>query len=469
MDDFDQLDRDIRTAFHARQLPGAPRSLFDQLADLPPRHARPFPMVRLVLGLAATLAVLVVAAVALTGSSPTPPPVGSPPASQPAVVSPSVEPSGSLLPSSEPSPSSAPSATPVPTPSLQPTPATTPTPAANVGPAGLVDATHGWAVADQRLVLTDDGGATWRDANPPALREGTTAANLLNVEFLDPQHGWVAFAEPFKAASDPGFGRVDVWRTTDGGRTWAKAELPVAAIHNQGDTLGNFQFDFLDPGHGVAFITGGSANSAHDSDLYWTADGGRTWSADRPTGPGSDGIEGTVAFTNLNDGVIVGSPVGLGASYTRDGGKTWRAAGLAAPQGMAGAIRAVGLPVFFDATNGLVPVLFDDGTANVTRVYRTADAGATWSWISHVPGTAAPFVSIVDQQHWLALEGTTVVSTVNGGTTWATITASPPTPSLAGAQFLDPRSGWAIWTGTSGESQLYATTNGGASWLLLRP
>src|SRR4029077_15728069 len=65
--DMDDLDRDIHNAFHARQLPGAPTSLVRSLDALPRRQARPGSSAfRLVLGLAATLAVLVVAAVAVS-------------------------------------------------------------------------------------------------------------------------------------------------------------------------------------------------------------------------------------------------------------------------------------------------------------------------------------------------------------------------------------------------------------------
>lgn len=462
MDDF---DRDIRNAFHARQLPGAPNALLETLTALPPRPARPaYGTLRLVLGIAATLVVLVVAVVALGGGSPTVPPAGSSTPSVAAVVSPSLAPSVSVAPSSEPTPSAEP------TPSVQPSPPVkTPTPATNVGFAGLIDATHGWAVADQRLVVTADGGSSWRDVNPPAPTEGTTPANLLSVEFLDPDHGWVAVAEPFKTASDPGFGRVDIWRTTDGGQNWAKATLPPAVLHNQGDTLGDVEFDFLDPTHGLALITGGAANAAHDSDLYWTADGGRTWSADRPTGSGSDGVEGSVAFTTTNDGVVAGGPIGSGLSFTRDGGKTWQSASLSAPAGMAGALRFVGRPVFFDARTGLLPVLFEADSGNVTRVYRTTDAGATWGFVSHVPGTGSPEVSIVDQQHWIALDGPEVVRTANAGATWTRAASQPPAPSLQGAQFLDPATGWAVWTDKLGNSRLYATSDGGVSWHPLSP
>jgi photosystem II stability/assembly factor-like uncharacterized protein len=467
MDDF---DRDIRNAFHARQLPGAPAGLLQTLDALPARQARPsFGGFRLVLGLAATLAVLLVAVVVLSDGSRTPPPAGSPVPSVPAVVGPSVEPSASVA------PSVAPTETPVPTPTPQRT-APTPTakPAANSGPASLIDNEHGWAVADQRLVVTADGGSSWHDVNPPASTQGGVAANLLGVQFIDPTHGWVAFAEPFNLATDPGFGRVDVWRTINGGQTWAKSELPPAKINNDGDTLGPFSFDFLDASHGFALISGNFAHVLGDSDLYWTADGGRTWSADRPTGSGGAGVEGSsLAFATANDGVIVGSPEGAGISVTHDGGTTWKGAVLGAPAGMSGALRSFGRPVFFDAHVGLVAVLFQGDTGSVTRIYRTTDGGSTWSFLSHLPGTGVLHVSILDQQAWIATDGSDVYHTTNGGAGWTHVTTQTPISGLQtglqDAQFVDLNHGWAQWTDSQGNSHILATSDGGATWHALAP
>ena len=466
----DDFDRDLRTAFHRRQLPAAPDALVEQLHALPPRARPAVAGVRLVAGLAAVLVVLVVATIFLTGGSPSVLPVGSPGSSLQAVVSPSAAPSPSGEPSSEPS------ASPVPSPSSEPSrtppPATAP-PAANVGPAGLIDASHGWAVADQRLVLTSDGGATWYDRTPPALHDGTTPANLLNAEFLDPEHGWVAVAEPFKLSTDPGFGRVDVWRTSDGGLTWSRVELPKAVLHNQGDTMGDVAFDFLDASHGYASITGGTANAAHDTDLYWTADGGRTWTADRPSGSGSDGVEGIVAFASQDVGVIAGGPIGSGISSTHDAGKTWTSAKLSAPAGMSGAVRSFGQPVFFDASSGLVPVRFQADTGNVTRIYRTTDGGATWSFLSHMPGTGGLDVSILDQQTWIATDGSDVVHTTNRGAGWTHVTTQTPIvglqSGLQAVQFIDLNRGWTQWTDPQGNSHLAATTDGGQTWQPLAP
>ncbi len=471
MDDF---DRDIRNAFHARQLPGAPARLLQTLDALPARQARPsFGGFRLVLGLAATLAVLLVAVVALSGGSRTPPPAGSPVPSVPAVVGPSVEPSASVAPSVE--PSVAPTETPVPTPTPRPTaPTPTPTPATNAGPAGLIDPEHLWAVGDGRLLVTADGGQTWRDVNPPAPAEPGQVAHLLGVQFIDAEHGWVAFAEPFKLATDPGFGRVDVWRTTNGGKTWAKSELPPARINNAGDTLGPLVFDFLDSSHGFAFISGNFAHGLNDSDLYWTADGGRTWSADRPTGTGGAGIEGpAIAFATAKDGVAVGRPVGSGVSVTHDGGMTWKAAILAAPAGMSGAVRFFGQPVFFDSHVGLVAVQFEGDASSVTRIYRTTDAGSTWTFLSQVPGTDTLYVSIVDQQAWIATDGSGVVHTTNGGAGWTHVTTQAPSgglqAGLLAAQFIDLDHGWAGWMEPQGNAHVLVTSDGGVTWHVLTP
>ncbi len=461
MGDF---DRDIRGAFHARSLPGAPAALFESLTSLPPRPARPtLGSLRLVIGLAAALVVLLVAAVALTGGSPTVPPVGSPFPSVPVVVSPAVEPSAV-----SPTPSSGPSASAVPSPTPQQSPAgQTATPAANVTAAGQVDPSHGWAVAGQRLVLTDDGGLSWYDRTPPAAI--ATDLNILAVEFLVPDHGWIAIAEPFKSATDPGFGRIDVWRTIDAGHTWLKSELPKALIHNQGDTLGEVALDFLDATHGLAFITGGSATSAHDSDLFWTSDGGRTWAADRPTGPGSSGIEGTVVFANATDGLIVGSPVGSGVYVTHDAGKTWQAGTLGAPAGMAGDQRFFGRPVFISPSLALVPVRFQADTGNVTRIYRSTDGGSSWSFLAHLPGTGAPLVSILDKQRWIAPSGSDVVATGIAGSTWTTVASRPAQTNLQTAQFLDLTTGWAVYDNAVGNGVLIATSDGGATWRTLHP
>ena len=81
-----------------------------------------------------------------------------------------------------------------------------------------------------------------------------------------------------------------------------------------------------------------------------TADGGRTWSADRPTGTGGAGVEGSsLAFATAEDGVIVGSPEGSGSRSPTTPARPGRAPSWRPRRACRGDVRFFGRPVFFDA------------------------------------------------------------------------------------------------------------------------
>ncbi|HXX59991.1 MAG TPA: hypothetical protein VEI48_01725 [Candidatus Sulfotelmatobacter sp.] len=349
--------------------------------------------------------------------------------------------------------------------SLVPTAPTQAAPA-NVQAAGLLDASHGWAWTDQKLVVTSDGGASWSDLTAPGGFAGSRGDSL-GVTFTDPRHGWIAFAETFTAPTDPGYGRIDIWRTTDGGASWAKSELPKAVINRFGEILPPVQFDFLDAAHGFAFLSGDLAKGANDSDLFYTADGGRTWSVDRPTGGGSVGIEGSIAFATPNDGVVVNADVGSGIAMTHDGGRTWTNAAFSLPAGSTRAQLFFGQPVFADGRTGVVAVDFQSDSGSVTHLIRTSDAGSSWTDVAALPAGFS-WVSVIDQQHWVAFSDAAVRHTDDGGATWTQTVAVPPTSHEAGPQFVDDIDGW--WPAGDGlNAVLYATTDGGVTWQALAP
>jgi photosystem II stability/assembly factor-like uncharacterized protein len=388
------------------------------------------------------LVLLAVAACSPAGASPA---TKSPPGSSPTAT---VTPAATMA---SPSPTEFPTASPV--------------PEANVEAAGLLDAQHGWAVASRRLLITADGGSSWRDVTPPGGFGDAEHDYLQGLEFLDVQHGWVAIREDFTAMSDPSYGRIDVWRTTDGGQHWAKTQLPKAVINQYGEILPPVQFDFLDASHGFAFLTGNIAKGRNDSDLFWTADGGQTWSADRPTG--NTGIEGTVGFASANDGVVVNPPRGSGIAVTHDGGRTWKDAALSLPPESAGAQLYFGEPVFFDGRSGLVSIDFQMDTTSVYRVYRTSDAGSSWTSVATLPAGFSA-LSFLDQKHWIGFNGSEVVGTVDGGATWTQAASSTPATDLGTAHFVDASTGWGLEDQTDG-SLLFATTDGGITWRSLVP
>jgi len=357
-------------------------------------------------------------------------------------------------------------------PSTSPWP--TPLPAGpDVSLAGLTDPAHGWAVSAQRLQVTADGGSTCRDVTPP----GGFVTGLLGVDFVDAAHGWVAINEAFTSGSDASYGRVDIWRTTDGGRTWAKTQLPRARFAVFGEIMPAVQFDFLDATHGFAFQSGNEAKGKNDSDLFWTADGGATWSADRPTGDGSQANEGMIGFSTPTDGVIVGTMRGNGIAVTHDGGRTWNDAALAMPSGASGAQLLFGQPVHLDGRSGLVIVDFQADSGSVFHVYRTPDAGSSWTLAASLPSGVST-VAVLDAQRWIGADGAGMAVTLDGGGSWVRSSAVglPGAPELL--QMADSQRGWAhvrmnvcldVKSNCSSRTGLYATVDGGSTWTQLRP
>lgn len=357
-------------------------------------------------------------------------------------------------------------------------PAPTPLPVGPDVPAGsLLHPRDGWALTGQRLLVTADGGSTWRDVTPPGGFATADADRLLGVDFVDAQHGWMAINEAFTSGTDASYGRVDIWRTTDGGRTWAKTQLPRARFAVFGEIMPAVQFDFLDATHGFAFQSGNEAKGKNDSDLFWTADGGATWSLDRPTGDGSQGNEGVIRFSTPTDGVIVDAMRDNGIVVTHDGGRTWNDAALALPPGSGNAQLFFGQPVYFDGRSGLVTVDFQVDTSNVSRVYRTQDAGSSWVSIASLPAGVGT-IAFLDQARWIGLAGSEVVRTADGGQTWSSSAAAGLPGGTDSLSMPDPQHGWALVgmnvcltfkSDCSSRTGLYATTDGGATWIGLSP
>ncbi len=433
----ERLERELRDAL-LRDDPGPlPQSLRARVAAIPdevppggsPRRSR---RSRLLAALAAAAAVMLVGAVIVVGIGVHTATIGPAPSRSPGPTAPA---------------------------SVYPGPAVVPAPPpGGVTDAGLVDPRHGWAVVNGRLMLTSDGGTTWTDRTPPL--GAMTGENPLGVAFADPLHGWVAINESFTSPSDASYGRVDVWRTDDGGLTWEKVQLPPAVINRAGEVMGAVEFDFLDTTHGFAFITGGMA-TGYGGDLYWTADGGRTWSVDRPTPPGP-GITGGIAFASANDGLVLGGAPGNRAFVTHDGGATWTRFSVPAPPGFDPSEALFHAAAFLDAQHGLLPVLYQADPGSVLRVYATADAGRTWTVASTLPANGDTQIAFLDRQRWITV-GPTVQSTADGGRTWRKLTSAGP-GAVSYLRFADPTTGW-VQTG----STLMATSDGGRTWFALMP
>lgn len=179
------------------------------------------------------------------------------------------------------------------------------------------DARHGIAMGDPVggrffLLETSDGGRSWTrippDRIPPSLPgEAAFAASGTCLAVQGSGDVWIATGGGPKAR---------VFRSTNRGRTWTVADVPVQA----GDaSTGLFSVAFRDARHGVA--VGGDYRRPNEptANVAVTYDGGRSWRRARtmPTGYMS-----AVAYVPGTRATFVA--VGLaGTALSTDDGSTW--------------------------------------------------------------------------------------------------------------------------------------------------
>ena len=201
-----------------------------------------------------------------------------------------------------------------------------------------------------RVYQTSDGGATWQlrflNSEPEAFYDC--------FAFWDASSGF--------AVSDAVRGALPVLRTTDGGRQWRVLDSLPPAVKGEGAFAASGTC-VATWGDSTAWIATGAGEQAR---VLRTTDRGATWTAvisPIVQGKPSSG-HATVAFRSLRDGLAAGGDIAdtlataTRVVITSDGGASWRGGGT---------------PTFRGAVYG---VAFAPGTANVVAV---GPSGASWS------------------------------------------------------------------------------------------
>lgn len=125
------------------------------------------------------------------------------------------------------------------------------------------------------LVLrTEDGGQTWRDVTPPETQNGFGGTGF----FLDGERAWAAYNEN---EGWPGY-RGLVWRTTDGGETWTSSDDTDPSGEAE---LVDYIY-FIDDRHGCLQNRVIYSMGSGKVDIYRTSDGGASWRLEASSGEG---------------------------------------------------------------------------------------------------------------------------------------------------------------------------------------
>ena len=351
------------------------------------------------------------------------------------------------------------------TPAPTATTTTTPTPPAGtyqpINALWMSDATTGWARTTTHLILrTTDGGKSWQDVTPP-YPAGSTGQFPPAFASLGGSVAWVAVSEKLPDGTMAGV----VFRTSDGGHSWQQATLPTSQ-------LGLSQVQFVNAQDGwVLSSPGGGAAGSEGVNLFRSTDGGHSWSlvARAPGALPLQGIKSGMGWISATTGWITGSIAIPNAIYlyrTQDGGVSWQPQALP----LSFPVQATEPPVFFSASQGLLPVIFSTPQGPGFAVYATHDGGATWSSSTPLSTMNSTWDLLTMQQGWVVgANGSTLNETSDGGQHWTAITPSANFQHIAQLDFVSAQEGWAISTATPAAPVLLKTMDGGQTWVQVSP
>jgi photosystem II stability/assembly factor-like uncharacterized protein len=313
----------------------------------------------------------------------------------------------------------------------------------------MIDATTGWALTNTSVLYTTNGGDTWKDVTPHE------AALVGAGYFLSREEAWISEASglSLQAGQKPA---VIISHTINGGRTWQSAALSITIP----DGVSSMSFINDQDGWAEAELGGAAGNDLVE--IFRTTDGGKSWAAVSRTPYGSqDNIPATFPFSGHKTGLTfinasTGWATGPWLYVTRDGGATWQQQTLHTTPD-----QTFAPPTFFTTHDGILPA--------GSRLFITHNSGTTWQSRPLPPESSSLLITFTDMQHGLVAvsSGTTLYHTSDGGAHWAKITPRVTTSISAFAQldFVSTGIGWALGNTPDGASELLLkTTDGGRTW-----
>ena len=273
----------------------------------------------------------------------------------------------------------------------------------------------------------------------------------------------LAFANDRRGWYGNGTGRV--YRTDDGGATWAKVwekrGTYVRALDFADDNLGFL--GNVGPGY--------FPNVRDKQPFYMTRDGGNTWQPVKADGKPVTGIcaidvlkvDGQVSA--IRAGGRVGGPAQMIESL--DAGRTWQARDMSKETGMILDIK------FVDANTGFIAGASESAEDKAhARILKTTDGGKTWravfdsaragdnNWKLAFPSARTGYATIISYDAPGKEARGYVVKTEDGGETWTKqVVTQDPEWIPYGIGFIDDHHGF-VGGSTSG----YETRDGGKTW-----
>ena len=318
-----------------------------------------------------------------------------------------------------------------------------------------------------------DGGTTFK---PVFDEQGVQSIGAIALDPTDPKNVWVGTGEPWTRNSvSIGDG---VYKSTDGGQTWAHAGLP------QSERITKILVDPRAANTVYACVPGKLWGDSADRGLYKTTDGGKAWSlvlkgSNLSTGCGSlsmDPANPDVLFASLWDFRRKGwtfrsggeGPKATSASglyRTTDGGKTWSELSAQTTRGLPpkpyGRIAVAVAPsnsktvfAFVECTDSKLLISHDGGSS--------WEAGDKSQWMVWRPFYFANLViDPKDEKRVFKTDGALILSE-DGGKSFSTIGGFAGMHGDVHDVFIDPANSQHVISGDDGG--LWTSFDGANKW-----
>jgi photosystem II stability/assembly factor-like uncharacterized protein len=342
----------------------------------------------------------------------------------------------------------------------------------------MMDGENGWGMdSEHRLLTTKNSGDSWQNVTPEL---GTY--DWEGFFALDMQYAWLIPTR--KNCATEVCSAYQIWRTTDGGKTW-KGSQPLCTgehcpAHNSTpvDFAKPVQINFLDNANGWMLL---NINHIVDVDhyrIYRTQDGGENWEfvIDHNDGPVTYQVTGISFFTE-NNGWLSTSDLSnmemispnwfIYRSY--DGGESWRKYQVPElnkmPKVFSEYEYSCGAEKLEVTSADMLDfqmrcIVFAEEDMEFIFHYHTLTGGKNWSrWQIQ---ENADFVSVVSGWQIQKSEsgGYVLQHTTDGGANWQDIS---DVPWLGELHFVNDSVGFALVRDDENKG-LYRTGNGGLTW-----
>ena len=336
----------------------------------------------------------------------------------------------------------------------------------------MVNLTEGWGISGPYLLVTADGGKTWREVTPPVISPPGAVIQIYGT-FLNPKVAWVIFS-----ADDQIPPEASVWHTTDGGKTWTPS-LPL--LHQAfGETMwaSLVAADVNNAWLLISAVTLG-AGTHYNNQFLHSMDGGITWTSYNGDMnwdyTGMVFLDASYGWLTWQQGGGAYGPLPPPYTITSDGGASWENHELPPPPDAPGLFNQYSHCEAYEPdllSKQSIRMLMgcsdymDPPQKFISYLYTSEDGGNTWNaYRLPAPVIAGKDTLIYFDSNTALLLGRDIYQTKDGGITWSHV----QTVNWDGQfSFLDGNSGWAVVRSSQGIA-LVMTNNGGEKWSLIKP